>query len=203
MSQNIEIEFKNILLKEEFLLLIHHFSIKESQFFDQENHYFDTPNFSLKEQNSALRIREKNGQYEMTLKQPAKEGLLETNQLLSMEEALIALSGGGLPAGTVSEMIANMSISYAKLTYFGSLKTKRVEFTYHNGLLVLDHSSYLNKEDFEVEYEVENYREGDQVFHQLLQRFNIPVRKTDNKIKRFYQQKCTLMDEIGECFREY
>jgi uncharacterized protein YjbK len=192
LSQNIEIEFKNLLNKKEYEELIRFFSIKENEFFTQENHYFDTADFALKEQGSALRIRQKDDQYEMTLKQPFQNGLLETNQILSSEEASISFSQGKLPSGLIQDLISKMGISFTSIGYFGSLKTKRVEFSYENGLLVLDHSYYLNKDDYEVEYEVENYEIGKQLFFQLLSRCGIPKRETANKIQRFYQQKYQL-----------
>jgi uncharacterized protein YjbK len=192
LSQNIEIEFKNMLNKEEYEQLIRFFSIKENEFFTQVNHYFDTANFALKEQGTALRIRQKENKYEMTLKQPIQNGLLETNQILSSEEASISFSQGKLPSGMIQDLVSKMGISFTSIGYFGSLKTKRVEFNYENGLFVLDHSYYLNKEDYEVEYEVENFEIGKQLFHQLLSRHGIPKRETANKIQRFYQQKYQL-----------
>jgi uncharacterized protein YjbK len=192
MSQNIEIEFKNMLTKEEYENLITFFSIKEDDIFTQENHYFDTADFALKEQGSALRIRKKGNEYEMTLKQPAIEGLLETNQVLSKEEASDAITQGLLPSGIIQNLISKMNISFSNLSYFGSLTTKRVEFKFENGLLVLDHSYYLNKEDYEVEYEVESYQHGKQIFLQLLKQHGIPNRETENKIRRFYHQKYKL-----------
>ncbi|MEH7347045.1 CYTH domain-containing protein, partial [Bacillus sp. JJ1532] len=54
---------------------------------------------------------------------------------------------------------------------------------------VLDHSYYLNKEDFEIEYEVSNREKGLEVFSELLLNLDIPIRKTDNKIMRFYKEK--------------
>ncbi|WP_368895813.1 CYTH domain-containing protein, partial [Priestia megaterium] len=45
MKQEIEIEFKNIVTKEEFDRLRSHFQLTEDQFVSQENHYFDTPAF--------------------------------------------------------------------------------------------------------------------------------------------------------------
>lgn len=189
MSQNIEIEFKNMLTKEEYERLLLEFSIDKQQIFTQENHYFDTPNFSLKKQESALRIREKQGSYEMTLKQPAKVGLLETNQTLNKEEASQAIQTGKLPAGIIQHRLEKNDIPFSCIEYFGSLVTKRVEITYKKGLLVLDYSSYLNQEDYEVEYEVDHYHEGHKTFQELLLNFQIPVRRTENKICRFYQQK--------------
>lgn len=58
-NQNIEIEFKNMLTKEEYELLLTHFQVGKEDLFEQENHYFDTSDFALKANHSALRIRKK------------------------------------------------------------------------------------------------------------------------------------------------
>ncbi|CAH2713466.1 Putative triphosphatase YjbK [Neobacillus rhizosphaerae] len=197
MSQHIEIEFKNMLTKEEYERFLMEFKIDEHQIFSQENHYFDTSDFNLKQHDSALRIREKGGVYEMTLKQPAAVGLLETNQALSKEEAGLAIHTGKLPAGIIQNLLEKKDIPFSSIEYFGSLLTKRVEITYKQGLLVLDYSSYLNTDDYEVEYEVENYQEGLQSFQALLAQFTIPFRHTENKIRRFYNQKFKLRDQNG------
>ncbi|MCM3602431.1 CYTH domain-containing protein [Robertmurraya korlensis] len=192
MSQHIEIEFKNMLTKEEYLHLITEFSINETMIDTQINHYFDTEKFQLKEMGSALRIREKEGRFELTLKQPLAVGLLETNQELTKDVAFSMLQGGSLPSGIVRDQLEKNDFPINKLQYFGSLTTKRCELQYKGGLLVLDHSLYLLKEDYELEYEVEDPVEGELTFKQLLQSFNIPIRVTENKIKRFYNQKYSL-----------
>lgn len=56
-----------------------------------------------------------------------------------------------------------------------------------NGLLVFDISSYLNVTDYEIEYEVTDYHQGKKNFQLLMNQLNIPIRKTDNKIVRFYK----------------
>jgi uncharacterized protein YjbK len=189
MSETIEIEFKNMLTKSEYDFLLSTFKITQSQIFSQENHYFDTPGFALKDKKSALRIRVKKELYEMTLKQPHKEGLLETTQNINEEEFSLAITNGILPKGIIYERLTSMSISFSDVLYFGSLITKRAELPYKNGLLVFDHSLYLNTEDFEIEYEVDNYQLGQQIFLELLSQHNIPQRKTENKIRRFYRHK--------------
>jgi len=189
MTQNIEIEFKNMLLKEEFDRLLTHFHIKSSDFFKQENHYFDTLDFALKQQGSALRIREKEGRFEMTLKQPHPDGLLESNEMLSEEQAHDLLNGSPIMNGIINTQIASMNITTDDLHYFGSLVTERAEMSYLGGLLVLDCSSYLNVKDYEVEYEVSNRDKSKPIFLNLLSELDIPVRKTQNKVKRFYLQK--------------
>ncbi|WP_419888699.1 CYTH domain-containing protein [Neobacillus niacini] len=189
MSETIEIEFKNLLTKAEYKKLLKAFRVKEDQIISQTNHYFDTPDFRLKELGSALRIREKKDYYEMTLKQPAAVGLLETTQILSLDEFLGAIKNGIIPKGIVHERLELLNKPIMVLEYFGSLTTKRAEFTYREGLLVLDHSLYLNTEDYEVEYEVEDFQVGQRVFEELLEQYNIPLRTTQNKIARFYKQK--------------
>ena len=52
MHQEIEIEFKNLLTKEEFYLLCERFSLSEADFIMQENHYFDSEDFALKNKGS-------------------------------------------------------------------------------------------------------------------------------------------------------
>lgn len=192
LGQHIEIEFKNMLTKKEYLHLITEFSINETLIDTQINHYFDTDKFQLKELASALRIREKKGKFELTLKQPEKVGLLESNQELTKEMAFSMLQGAALPEGIVREQLEKIDFPINKLQYFGSLTTKRCELQYKDGLLVLDHSLYLLKEDYELEYEVEDPQKGEIAFKQLLQTFHIPIRATENKIKRFYHQKYSL-----------
>ena len=189
MSQNIEIEFKNLLTKAEYERILVAFNISDNQIFTQENLYFDTVDFALKNTKSALRIRKKGTDYVMTLKQPREIGLLETNQTLTSEEVSAAIHNGRLPEGQIKQLVEENNIPFSKIEYFGSLVTNRAEIVYEKGLLVLDHSIYLQQEDYEIEYEVEDYQEGLINFHALLNRFKIPERYTENKVQRFYNQK--------------
>lgn len=191
MSQHIEIEFKNLLTYEEFNELKQYFHIKNTDFIHQVNHYFDTSRFDLKENGAALRIREKSGSYELTLKQPAAEGLLETNQAIEETEADKMLSTGEIPEGIIKTVLKEISINLSGLQYLGALTTARAELEYKGGLLVLDHSSYLNTEDFELEYEVTDLKQGQVTFSELLNERNIPLRAAENKIKRFFNVKYT------------
>ncbi|WP_368298344.1 CYTH domain-containing protein [Cytobacillus firmus] len=188
-NKNIEIEFKNMITTDEFTALMNYLNLRSEDFLEQENHYFDTPDFLLKEKGSALRIRQKYGSFELTLKQPHPEGLLETNEDLSESEAAEMIQTGKIPREQIKKSIEELGIKTDNLRYFGTLTTKRAEKEYNKGLAVLDHSRYLNKEDFEIEFEVDDRKEGQMVFLNLLQQLNIPVRKTENKIKRFYNEK--------------
>ena len=191
MEKKIEIEFKNILTKAEYLELLNHFQVKETELFKQENHYFDTKNFELKERSSALRIRKKQSGYELTLKQPCDDGLLETNKQLTAEAGEEMIQTGKINDPQFASILEEMGIAPESIVYFGSLSTIRAEKETGNGLLVFDHSFYLNIEDYELEYEVSDRKEGQVYFQELLHSFQIPIRETKNKVRRFYEQKYT------------
>ncbi|MCT8140385.1 CYTH domain-containing protein [Anaerobacillus sp. CMMVII] len=190
MCQEIEIEFKNMVTKPEFLFICDEFQIEKTMFKNQVNHYFDSKEYHLKDYGSALRIREKAGIYTLTLKQPNKIGLLETHQIITQTEAVNAFQGGSLPTGRIAEqLLKSFEFDLKTCEYLGSLTTNRAETTYMNGTLVFDHSKYLNIEDFEIEYEVTDEEIGRENFIKLFQKYNIPLRPTNNKIKRFFLKK--------------
>lgn len=189
LTQEIEIEYKNLLTNDEFEALLIAFSIKREQFITQVNHYFDTENFSLRDQGCALRIRSKKGQYTLTLKQPHTEGLLETHQTITEEAAEKIINGDKLIHGQVYDIIKNLGINPEDIVYLGTLSTDRAETIHKNNTLVFDHSYYLGRNDFELEYEVIDAKIGKIAFHELLEYHNIPLRSTDNKIRRFFKAK--------------
>jgi uncharacterized protein YjbK len=190
-SQEIEIEFKNLLTYREFLGLIHDFDIQKSDFTEQTNYYFDTEDFQLKNHKSALRIRVKKDIYTLTLKQQFDKHILETHQTIDNDQFPKVLSGNPLPEGKVSEVLRKIHIEIPDIKYLGNLTTNRVELPYHDDLLVLDENHYLGKIDYEIEYESADYNKGQQNFLELLESKNIPVRETKSKIHRFFDEKKT------------
>ena len=73
MSQEIEIEFKNMLTKEQYESLLQHFHVQPEQIKYQVNHYFDTESWQLKQLMSGLRIRQIDNYFECTLKEKTSE----------------------------------------------------------------------------------------------------------------------------------
>ncbi|PEV97418.1 CYTH domain-containing protein [Bacillus cereus] len=187
MTQEIEIEFKNMVTEEEFETLCKSFSIEA--FTKQVNHYFETPHFSLKEAGSALRIRHKGETYTLTLKQPAEVGLLETHQVITEDEAKMMMETNTIIQGIVVDQLYKLQIPVSALTYMGSLTTERSETLFEGGTLVFDHSFYYNHDDYEIEFEVQDEESGKAAFINLLTKHNIPVRHTNNKVKRFFLAK--------------
>lgn len=189
MSQEIEIEYKNLLTPREFGQLCRYFQIEDDSFNRQDNHYFDTANFMLRDLGCALRIREKNGKAILTLKQPYGDDLLETHQALTNKEKQAALAGAGIGDGEVPSALQKLTVPLASLRFLGTLSTYRAERTYQGGVLVFDHSEYLQTADDELEYEVTNHEQGETVFTELLNAFHIPRRPSKNKVRRFFERK--------------
>ena len=185
MSTNNEIEFKQLLSKANYQDIYDKYFLDEKAF-SQTNYYIDTLNFDLKSHQSALRIRVKNNAYEMTLKVPQKVGLLEYNEVVdSLPPINEPLDKHFLPKN-ISEILNKQQVPLNELKLLGDLTTYRLEKSLDTGLLVLDHSEYLGKEDFELEFEVTDYNKGKEAFLELLAEHQIENRKPDNKVKRFF-----------------
>ncbi|HCJ4261917.1 TPA: CYTH domain-containing protein [Listeria innocua] len=186
MVKELEIEFRNLLTKEEYDRLIEDFRIKEDDFFEQTNFYLDTADFGLKERNSALRIRKLETQYQLTLKTPEARGLMETTQILAADQATAITDGANIPVGPVRDTLKEIGINHEDLQVFGSLKTIRAEKDYKKGLLVFDKNFYGSISDFDLEYEVSDYVKGKEIFDKLLKEYQITNHPAENKVARFY-----------------
>lgn len=189
MAQELEIEFKNMLTKEEYFQLITHFKLSEDQFHLQHNHYFETPNQDLRAVRSGLRIRQLENRNELTLKEPAKGiALTETTDVLTDEQVQQVLQHNApIPAIEVLARLEDLQVSIEDLQKIGTLSTTRAEIMYRNGLLVFDYSQYANQEDYELEYEVQDEESGRIIFMELLAELAIPVRPATKKLARFMQ----------------
>ncbi|WP_096435719.1 CYTH domain-containing protein [Alteribacter populi] len=196
MHQEIEIEFKQLLTEKEYTQLVNAFFLEEAKPFTQTNHYFDTKDFILKENGSALRIRQKQTGFVLTLKQPHEAGLLETHQQLQEEEAIETLATGIIPAGDVlTQLRSFLPVQSTSFTFLGSLTTERMEKKVNAGLLVLDKSTYLDITDYELEFECRDEKRGKAAFDNIITTYNIREKKTLNKIRRFYERKRMITNE--------
>ncbi|MFB4165705.1 CYTH domain-containing protein [Alteribacillus sp. JSM 102045] len=190
MAQEKEIEKKNLLTEKEFQTLCKAFSLNDEDFLWQANTYFDTSGYKLRDKGAALRIRQKKNQYELTLKQPSTPGLLETNQELTEKDAEEAIRSARIPAGEVKDQLkTSVQISGNNVQPLGTLKTRRAHAPYKSGILFLDHSVYLDTEDYEIEIEGPSSAEVEEWLDEVLQKYDIPYRTTPNKIKRFFTRK--------------
>lgn len=182
----LEIEFKNLLTADEHETLYNtFFKAEEKQ--SLLNYYIDTENLDLRKNTLLLRIRVTSGAQMMTLKAPTEKGILEFNAEVDYDlESVTTLSHDDLPEIITHELNAR-NINAHELIVYGSLTTERFETDYKDGLLVLDASAFLDTEDFEIEYEVTDYDQGETRFDELLEEYKIERRPEVTKSERFYQ----------------
>ncbi|MDC3413670.1 CYTH domain-containing protein [Aquibacillus sp. 3ASR75-11] len=186
MSQEIEIEYKQLLTKEEYERIHERFSFTTVPSQLQTNYYFETRDFQLKRVGAALRIREKNSTWKLTLKEQHHKGLLETHDTLTEKEAMSWISGKILPKQNVTKQLKKLEVSNDQLVYWGSLVTKRKELAVGQVLLVLDVSKYNGRKDFELEIEAKTKAAGETFFNELIAMEHISPTPTMNKIQRFF-----------------
>src|SRR5699024_9720412 len=166
-----EIEYKTLLTHAQFAAIKAKYA-PEKNAFVQENYYFDTPDFRLKQLQCGLRIRTFEEGGECTLKTPLKDGLLETTDHLSLEQA---------------QTLVQLGIQPDQFRLLADLKTGRIQIDLPIGELALDESWYGKNHDYELELEVSEVSKGKQDFLDLLAEFGIRYQPAKNKIVRAFE----------------
>ncbi len=153
MYSNIEIEAKVLLSKGDYEKVYKSLNMDYSSSYTQVNYYIDSKDSSLKKNDVALRIREKKGDYVLTMKTPLSEGLLEKNQSLKVKEALEMINLNKFPEGEVKEFLEILDIDTSKLVVLAKLTTLRneIENSAEDEIISLDENTYGNKVDYELE----------------------------------------------------
>lgn len=185
MSNSVEIEYKTLLKKSEYLNFFNCLNFSENEVFLQENIYFDTADFQLKKQNMGLRIRKFADSAEATLKVPQEVGLLEITDKLPLSEAEEAIAADRFPnVPNIKKQLTRSEISLDQLTIIAQLKTKRGEKQIQLGLIALDENWYGPAHDYELELEVQDSGTDKQTFLDFLAEHDVPYRPSENKIRR-------------------
>ena len=178
----LEIEYKTLLNKAEYLRLLDFFSDVEPVI--QTNYYIDTPNSNMKENRFSLRIRLLPDAGELTLKCPQEVGNMEYNQFFTFEETQNLLEHFQLPKGPIYDIISAVNISIAELEIWGQLTTKRYEKEVSFGLMALDKNTYNGHLDYELEVEVKDAEEGKISFDYFLKKHSIKFKYASSKVAR-------------------
>lgn len=185
MTNETEIEFKNLLQHDEYERLCAFFNVQPANAKTLANHYFDTADLHIKALASGLRIRETDGVFEATLKRAVDaQTSIETNVDITRAEAEAIFDGAPFPEA-ITTQLHEAAVPLSEIKVYGSLTTRRIEVEYKGGTIVIDHSRYLQEEDYELEYEVTDAAAGAQSFYALLEQLHIPTRLTKKKIARF------------------
>lgn len=167
MSNAIEIEAKALVSQDDYRKLAKLFP--DSPRYTQTNHYIDSDERILFKEGIALRIREKNDQYELTLKTPLSQGLLEKNCVITKHQFDDFKEKGIFPKGDTSRFLTMLDIDIATLKILTSLTTDRIDVEYKGGLLSIDRNCYSGKTDYEVEFEYNNLGGAKKVLSDLFE----------------------------------
>lgn len=189
---NLEIEFKNLLSKESFYKLCTMFNLQVESFVLQKNTYFDFKEI-LADQLMALRVRERQGEFIITLKQKAvqsQHAQIEITEPFDYTiEELMTMPTQVLPKAIINHL-AMEQITLEKLHVIGKIDTLRKELEYQKGILCLDYNRFNGEdEDYEIEYEYDSINDGETIFDNFLLQHNIPRKPAKNKIQRMLEYR--------------
>lgn len=179
MYLNKEIEFKTFISEETYHELVKEFGL-ENNIFEQINHYFDTEDTKLLEEKTVLRIRQKGSNYKLTKKTRADVGADETHILLSKDKALDYLANG------LDARIIDLPYFVKKVA---ELTTYRCSAPYKSGTIFFDKSVYYDKVDYEIEFEVDDVKQGLKEFKHFLEKHNITYVESIRKSKRAFDNR--------------
>lgn len=184
MGSNIEIEAKVLINKDEYNKVIEHLHLDAYRRIKQTNYYIDTDNRDIKNNGFALRVREKNQEFELTLKTPLSEGLLEKNESISWRVFEDLRDNKVFPDGGIKKFLAILEIDTNKLKIITSLTTERIEIEYKNNLLAVDKNTYGNNVDYEVEVESTSMSGAEETLKSILEECEIKDFSFNKKSKQ-------------------
>ena len=183
MSNTIEIEAKALVKQDEYrkLAKLYHGSPR----YEQTNYYIDTEDRYLAKEGIALRIRKKNGAYELTLKTPLSEGLLEKNEPLTPDQFDDFKFSGEFPKTGIERFLIQLGFEPSKLKILTELTTDRIDVEIGGGLLSIDRNMYSGITDYEIEYEYNSLQGAQKFLKELLEKNGIECKFSElTKINR-------------------
>lgn len=176
MQKHLEIEFKTFINKEQYEKLLNKFDLT-NKIFKQTNYYFDDDSYSLLKDKVVLRIRQKD-KYKLTKKEKGKTGNNESSLYLTDVEAKTMINKGF--DASIIGINKFVTTQYQLTTY-------RAKTPYLGCTLFFDKSEYLDKIDYEIELEVNDYDEGLKIFNNFLKENNIEYNKSNSKAERAFR----------------
>ncbi len=182
MNEQIEIEYKILLTKDTYQQILNDYQNQITDSYLQVNDYFTHP--LLNEKHFMLRIRSKKDKYELTLKRPYQGHRLETNIDISKEERENFINHKPMHNEIITILKEN-NIPYHELQQLYSLSTYRTDILLEEGMLSLDKNNYLDKEDYELEFEVNDTNTGYVKFLDIIKPYGLHYTKNNtNKVVR-------------------
>lgn len=197
--QEIEMEAKNMLTKEEFDILITRFDIQKASFEIKRNAYFVDKERKLREKlppGTTLRLCRKGESEELQLKIPNGDTVEEFKDIVDEKIYEELMEEGKLPDVNHSNVSRKLSLFGINppFEYIGELSTMRAKARlnisegWEKARIYLDESIFLGGySDYEIEVESDISKEESlRILKEILRDHNIPERETKSKIERFF-----------------
>lgn len=176
MINNLEVEYKILVTKEDFEKLSALY--QDKTFIKQINYYYDTENLDLRNQKCALRIREKNNTFLITLKTPASKGHHEYECYVNEN------SSEAFESSEIKGLLDQLNIE-KPLMELAKCVTYRAVVELGKAELCFDINEYNGITDYEIEYEQTAEHDGISEFNKILSQVNLRYEKNcASKIKR-------------------
>ena len=182
MSNDMEIEAKMLLSEDEYNKIAIHLIKMHPRVMDQTNYYLDTKDFKLSKYGLALRIRELDHSYELTLKAPLSEGLLEKSTPLTPKQFKDISNDINEPNPTF-EFLKMLGFDTDQIHIICSLNTYRIEIDYEDGLLCIDKNKYGDKIDYEIEMESDSMQHAISIMKQFLEEAKVEFHELNHVSK--------------------
>lgn len=172
MNSNIEIEAKVLLTEEQYESIVNYLGLEKYRRLKQINYYIDSKEQILKQNDLALRIREKDD-FELTLKAPMSEGLLEKNQIISWKDYEKYEQKGIFPNGEIKNFLETLGFNVNELIILAKLETDRIDYKIEDATLSLDRNEYNGHIDFELEMEAPSMKHAEKLINKVLKEVGI------------------------------
>ncbi len=172
-SNNIEIEAKVLLKKEDYVKIVNALKLS-GNVVSQTNYYLDSADRILKSYGMILRIREVKNQFTLTLKAPMAEGLLEKNQVLNGEDAKCLINENIFPEGDIKDFLGILHISVDSLKILAQLTTEREECSFRDTIIDVSKNTYSGQVDYELECDSDSALKSQETLRLLCEANEIP-----------------------------
>ena len=146
----------------------------------QTNYYFDNKDY-LKDNNMALRIREKDSIYELTLKTKTNNGNVEKNIDIDVNIFNNMINNHVLD----KQLCEQLEIPISTFNSLKVIKTTRSSFNFNDHIVEVDFNTFNQTHDYEIEIESSSLEVANSVLNQLLDKYNITKQDSAPKIARY------------------
>lgn len=182
MNEMLEIEYKMLVSEDIFYKILNDYQNHIEKIYTQTNYYLTYD--LLKQRKYMLRIREKENMYEMTLKRPYLNHNLETNVNITKQDKDDILNGQGVD-NEIINILKDEGFDINLIQNEVTLTTKRHDIILNEGVLSLDINTYNGITDYEIEFEVNDEKQGFEKFLNIIKPYNIEyISNNKSKIKR-------------------